>query len=93
MQFIFHALADCIQNLQRFCIMNTKLLNEGFLKNCLILSFKKTKKQKQKFGRYQHLVKKYSVGWSTDTCYRQLNFVSKPTIVSLLCLTMALHNV
>jgi hypothetical protein len=48
---------------------------------------------KKKIGRYQHLVKQYSVGWRTDTCYEQLNFGSKPTIVSLLCLTMALHTV
>ena len=43
--------------LQHLCILITKLLNQGFLKNRLILSFKMF------FGRYQHLVGKYSVSY------------------------------
>jgi hypothetical protein len=42
--------------LQRHRILNAKILNQGFAKNCLILSFKKLF-----FGRYQHLVDMYSV--------------------------------
>jgi hypothetical protein len=40
---------------QRRRILRTKLLNQGLLKNHFILSFKTV------FGRYQHLVEKYSV--------------------------------
>ena len=38
----------------------TKLSNQGFLKTCLILSFKRF------FGRYQDLAEKYSVTLHTD---------------------------
>ena len=60
MELLFHnsyaTLESAVSDfLQRHRILSTKLLNQVFLRNRLILSFK------QSFGRYQHLVEKYCV--------------------------------
>ena len=60
------------------------LLNQGFLRNVLILSF-----QKEFFGRYQNLVEKYSVICLLMT---KDGFGSPLTHASL-CLTMALCTI
>ena len=62
---------------------SNKLLSHRFLSNRLILSFKTF------FGRYQYSVEKYSV-----SCVQMTrDGISKLTIVSLLCLTMALYTI
>ena len=67
---------------ENFIILN--LLNQGFLRNVLILSF-----QKEFFGRYQNLVEKYSVICLLMT---KDGFGSQLTHASL-CLTMALCTI
>ena len=69
LQFVFGIL-------QRHRLPGIKLLNQGFIKNRLILQFKTL------FGRYQHLVEKYSITcvlMTTD----DIDNCSKLTIVSL----------
>ena len=78
-------LAFYIQTFSQRRLVSTKLLSQGFIKNCLVLSFKKF------FRRYQPFKKVFCQLRTDDKIqYWQFYFGSKLTIDSLLCLTMAL---
>jgi len=73
--------------LQGHDISSTKLLNQGCLKNRPILSFKTFFVFPEDINTLLKSIMSVAHRW-----YWQLDFGSKLTIVSLLCLTMALHT-
>ena len=73
--------------LQGHDISSTKLLNQGFLKNRPILSFKTFFVFPEDINTLLKSIMSVAHRW-----YWQLDIGSKLTIVSLLCLTMALHT-